>query len=77
MRKSLQRQEKYKGVKGYAPLGLPPPLGERGGHPHNNRGLPNNSKIKDFYRAKIFTVTGFLQSRINIFIDFHGSFSSF
>ena len=32
------------------PLGLPPPLGERGGHPHNNiRGFPDNSKIKDFY----------------------------
>ena len=24
-----------KGVKGACPLGLPPPLGERGGHPHN------------------------------------------
>ena len=23
------------GVKGACPLGLPPPLGERGGHPHN------------------------------------------
>jgi hypothetical protein len=34
-----------------APLGLLPLLGERGGHPHNNRGLPDNSKIKDFYRA--------------------------
>jgi len=40
------------GLRG-SPLGLLPPLGERGGHPHNNRGLPNNSKIKDFYRAII------------------------
>jgi hypothetical protein len=38
------------GLRG-TPLGLLPPLGERGGHPHNNRRLPNNSKIKDFYRA--------------------------
>jgi hypothetical protein len=38
------------GLRG-TPLGLLTPLGERGGHPHNNRGLPNNSKIKDFYRA--------------------------
>ena len=40
------------GGQGDAPLGLPPPLGESGGHSHNNRGLPNNSKIKDFNRAK-------------------------
>jgi hypothetical protein len=33
--------------------GLLPSLGERGGHPHYNRGLLNNSKIKGFYRAKI------------------------
>jgi hypothetical protein len=32
-------------------LGLLPPLGERWGPPHNNRGLPNNSKIRDFFRA--------------------------
>ena len=36
------------------PLGLLTPLGERGGHPHNNRGLLNNSKIKDFYGANFF-----------------------
>jgi len=40
------------GLRG-TPLGLLPPLGERGGPPHNNRELPNNSKIKDFYRAII------------------------
>jgi hypothetical protein len=44
------------GLRG-TPLGLLRPLGERGGHPHNNRGLPNNSKIKDFYRAKIIPLT--------------------
>jgi hypothetical protein len=45
------------GLRG-TPLGLRPPLGEKGGHPHNNRRLPNNSKIKDFYRAnkKLFFV---------------------
>ncbi len=31
----LQKNRKLrKGVKGDAPLGLPPPLGERGGHAH-------------------------------------------
>jgi len=38
------------GLRG-TPLGLLPPLEERGGYPHNNRGFPKNSKIKDFYRA--------------------------
>jgi hypothetical protein len=41
------------GLRG-TPLGLLPPLGERGGHPHINRRLPNNSKIKDFYGAEFF-----------------------
>jgi hypothetical protein len=40
------------GLRG-TPLGLLPSLGERGGHPHNNRELPNNSKFKDFYSANI------------------------
>jgi len=30
---------KARGGQGDAPPGLLPPLGERGGHPHNNRGL--------------------------------------
>ena len=33
------------GVKGAAPLGLPPPLGERGGHPRKfHRGFPDEKK---------------------------------
>jgi hypothetical protein len=44
-------------VKGAAPLGLPPPIGERGGHNHNYHiGLPNNIGIKDFYRAKAIDI---------------------
>jgi len=43
------------GLRG-TPLGLLPPLGEKRSHPHKNRGLPNNSKIKDFYRAVLFNV---------------------
>jgi len=33
-RNSLKKQERDKGVKGYAPFGVPPPLGGRGGHPY-------------------------------------------
>jgi len=34
-RNSLSRREKWRNkVKGMPPLRLPPPLGERGGHPH-------------------------------------------
>jgi hypothetical protein len=51
------------GLRG-TPLGLLAPPGERGGHPHNNRGLPNNSKITDFSRAKIQTVLFFCSHKI-------------
>ena len=48
------------GVKGACPLGLPPPLGERGGHPRNFHASSKNSRgfpmkinysvmIRDFY----------------------------
>ena len=52
----LPRKGQSKGVKGACPLGLPPPLGERGGHPHNyHRGFPDAlirgfpMKIKHIY----------------------------
>jgi hypothetical protein len=35
-------------------LGCFPLWGREGVTPHNNRGLPKNSKIKDFYRAVFF-----------------------
>ena len=45
------------GVKGACPLGLPPPLGERGGHPRNfhansknARGLLQSPFFKSFFR---------------------------
>jgi hypothetical protein len=34
-RNSLLKQERFKWGQGDVPLGLPPPLGERGGHPHS------------------------------------------
>ena len=40
------------GVKGACPLGLPPPLGERGGHPRNFHA--SSRKLEGhFYRTKI------------------------
>ena len=33
------------GVKGACPLMLPPPLGERGGHPRNFHAISKNSKV--------------------------------
>jgi hypothetical protein len=42
------------GVKGACPLGLPPPLGERGGHPHNFHA--SSKTRRDLYRAN-FSVT--------------------
>jgi len=54
-RNSLKRQEKWRGGQGNAPLGLPPPLGERGGHPHSL------SKI-----LKKRAATGFHQNKKNI-----------
>ena len=32
------------GVKGACPLGLPPPLGERGGHPRNFHAISKNPR---------------------------------
>ena len=45
------------GVKGASPLGLPPPLGERGGHPRNFHA--SLKKLgRDFYRAnKLYRIT--------------------
>jgi hypothetical protein len=37
---------------GGAPLGLPPPLGERGGHPRNFYASSKNAR--DFYKAEFF-----------------------
>jgi hypothetical protein len=45
-----------KGGQGGAPLGVPPPLGERGGHHHKLTKKPKNNGI----------ILGFLQSRNSI-----------
>ncbi len=48
---SLEKNPTAHGGQGACPLGLPPPLGERGGHPRNFHASSKNSR-------------GFLQSRI-------------
>ncbi len=44
----------FSGVKGAAPLGLPPPLGERGGHHHYYHiWFPNNIELRISTEFKI------------------------
>jgi hypothetical protein len=50
--------EKWKGVKGDALLGLPPPLRERGGYPHNFYGIaPGEREVTLPDRISLFLKT--------------------